>query len=54
MSKKDEMIRSANKQLRKLVNIYVIILQKRKRKENRKETNGKKLTILTIVCQATT
>ena len=51
MSKKDGVICSANKQLLKLVNVYVMLFIEKKKKAEKKQ-KGKKLTILTIIRQA--
>ena len=49
MSKKDEVICSANKQLRKLVNVYVMLfIEKKKKKETEKKQKEKKPTILNV------
>ena len=49
MSKKDEVICSGNKQLRKLVIVYVMLfIENRKRKQKRNKE--KKLIIFTIIC----
>ena len=53
MSKKDEVICSANKQLLKLVNVYVMFFIENKKKAEKEQTE-KKLTILTNIRQATT
>ena len=55
LSKKDEVIYSANKQLHKLINVYVILsIENKKKKRTEKNQNERKLTILTIICQDTT
>ena len=53
MSKKDEVICSANKQLLKLVNVYVMFFIENKKKAEKEQTE-KKFTILTNIRQATT
>ena len=55
LSKKDEVIYSANKQLHKLINVYIILfIENKKKKKTEKNQNERKLTILTIICQDTT
>ena len=55
MSKKDEVICVANEQLCKLVNIYVMLfIGNKKKKKTEKNQKEKKLTIHTIIRQATT
>ena len=55
VSKKDEVICSANKQLCKLVSVYIMLfMEKKKKKKTVKTQKEKKLTILTIIHQATT
>ena len=55
LSKKDEVIYSANKQLHKLINVYIILfIENKKKKRTEKNQNERKLTILTIICQDTT
>ena len=55
MSKKDEVICSANKQLLKLVNVYVMFfIEKKKKKKAEKEQTEKKFISLTNIRQATT
>ena len=50
MSKKDEVIYSANKQLHKLVNVYVMLfIENKKKKKTEKKQKEEKLTILTII-----
>ena len=55
MSKEDEVICSANKQLRKLVSVYFMLFIRNKKKEKtEKKQKERELTILTIFRQATT
>ena len=49
VSKKDEVICSANKKLFKLVNVYVMLFIENKNKTEKKQKE-KKLNILTIIC----
>ena len=53
MSKKDDVICSANKQLLKLVNVYVLFFIEKKKKAEKEQTE-KEFTILTNIRRATT